>query len=390
MADVSGLRTTANVATVQRYIDIAPEIMSLEPSATPLTVITARMGKEMTGDAEYHWVQSERAVRFDAINKEGGYETPTTEELVVDTEGVFAANQLVTVPRTAEIMRVKSLKGSSKVEFERGAAGTTKAALLDNEPLFVIAQVAEEGSTSFEARTDNPDKVTNYTQIFKTSIEETGTMGSSLNQTSPHDWVWQHREKNREHLLDIEHAALFGHKSSGTGPNGKPLRTTGGVLSFYTENNQDAGGTLTESEWESWVRALCRYGDEKTVFASPLLLSVVNNFAVGRLEVIQADMDRTYGVKVTKYICAHGEINLVKHNLLEGATWGGYGIAVDYKTAPPKFRPLGGGPLGSRDTKLLPARQENDLDGVQDELLTEAGFQWPQPKTGGVLTGVTG
>src|SRR6185369_909676 len=109
---------------------------------------TSRMSKSNTGDPKFRWVESEREVRFDAVNKEAGY-TSSETEIVVDTEDIFAVGQLVTVPRTAEIMLVTELKGSSKVKFERGAAGSTKAALVDNDPLFVIARVAEEGATSF-------------------------------------------------------------------------------------------------------------------------------------------------------------------------------------------------------------------------------------------------
>lgn len=389
MAFVNGQRTIANEGSVQRYIEIDKDIMKLDPDATPFTVITSRMNKRMAGDPEFSWVESEKDVRFDAVNKAGGY-TKEEEEIVVATEEVFAANQLVIVPRTGEILRVKELKGSSKVKFERGAAGTTAAAVTEKDPLFVIARVAEEGSRSLEARAANPTKQTNYTQIFKTSIEASGTLGSSLNLTAPHDWVFQHQERMREHLISIENAALFGHKSSTTGPEGKPLRTTGGALSYFTANNQDMGGTMTESEFSSWVRTLNEHTGEKTVFASPLFLEVVNNYALGRLQLIQSSSDKTYGINVTKYVNASGTINFVKHPLLTGAVWGGYAIAVDFQHAAPAYRPLGGGPMGSRDTKLLTNRQESDRDGQKDEILTEVGFTWPQIKRAGVATGVTG
>lgn len=394
MATITGQRTTGNVASAQRYIDISPSINKLDPSATPFTVLTKRMSgggnSKSVGDYEYSWMESERDIRFDAINKSGGYEA-TSEELVVDTEDVFAVGQLVTVPRTNEVMLVVSLPGSSKIKVTRGYSGTTKAALNDDDPLYVIGRVAEEGDTSFAARTNNPVKKTNYTQIFRTSIEASGSWIASMNQTTPHDWVFQHQEKNREHMIDIENAALFGHKATTTGTNGRRISTTGGALSFLTENNQDAGGTLTESEWESWIRAVCLHGDRKTVFASPLVLSVVNNYAVGRLQVVQSDNpeNATYGIAVTKYVCPHGTVNLVSHRLLEGTTWGGMAIAVDYDRAAPGYRYLGGGNGPSRDTKLLTNRQENDRDGQKDEILSEVGFTWPQPKTGGVLTGVT-
>lgn len=390
MTVVNGQRTTENIGSVQRAIAIDKPIMRLDPSETPFVVITSRLNKRLVGDPEYSWVESERETRFDAVNHSGGYEA-SVEEVVVTTEELFKVNQLVAVPRTGEILRVKELKGSSKVKFERGAAGTTAAALTEKDPLFIIARVAEEGARSFEATTINPTKLGNYTQIFRTSIEESGTAGSSENQTEPHDWVWQHQEKMREHLISIETAALFGHKGKITGPEGKPIRTTGGLLSYYTSNNQDMGGTMTESEFGSWVRALTVHGSEKTVFASPLALEVVNNYGVGKLSLVQADADKTYGLNITRYVGAGGSIiNFVQHPLLEGAVWGGMMIAVDFKRGAPAMRPLGGGPFGSRDTKVLTGREENDRDGKKDEILTEAGFQFPLVKTGGVATGITG
>lgn len=390
MTVINGQRTTENVASVQRAIAIDKQILELDPSATPFTVITGRLNKRPVGDPEFSWVESEKEARFDSVNKSGGY-TNSETEMVVTTEELYKPNQLVAVPRTGEILRVIEVKGTSKVKFERGAAGTTAAALTEKDPLFIIARVAEEGALSFEATTVNPTKISNNTQIFRTSIEESGTAGSSENQTEPHDWVWQHKQKMREHMISRETAALFGHKGKVNGAGGKPIRTSGGLLSFYTANNQDMGGTMTEAEFGSWVRMLTVHGSEKTVFASPLALEVVNNYGVGKLSLVQADNDRTYGLNISRYVGAGGSIiNFVQHPLLEGAIWGGMMIAVDFKQATPAIRTLGGGPFGSRDTKVLTNRQEADRDGQKDEILTEEGYQFPQVKTGGVATGITG
>lgn len=394
MTTILGQRRVGNVAAEQRYIEIDKEILQLDPAATPFTALTKKMQEggnvRGTGDVEYKWMEEERDQRFDAINKAEGYTSESTE-LVVDTESLFAVGQLVTVPRTGEIMYVSSLPGSSKIKVTRGYSGTTKAALVDNDPLYILSRVAEEGDTSFAARSNNPAPKTNLTQIFRTSIEATGSWMSSQNMTSPHDWVFQHRVKNREHLIDIENAALFGHKGEATGPNGKPIRTTGGATAFLTQNNQDAGGTLTEAELSSWLRSLTKHGRRKVVFASPLVLDVINNYAVGKLQVVQSEnpTDATYGIEVTKYVTANGRINLIRHELLEGTVWGGMAIAVDYDRAAPGWRYLTGGPGGSRDTKLLTNRQESDRDGQKDEILTEGGFTFPLVSTGGILTGVT-
>lgn len=389
MAVVTGGRRTDSVASDQRYIDIAKPILLLEPDAAPLTVITKSLSSKPAGDPKFKWVEDERDVRFDQINNGAGYTNAATE-LVVDTGELFYVGALVVVPRTNEIIRIKKVEGNTLKEVTRGYSGSTAAALVDNDPLYIMGVAAEENTTSFAARSFNPVTKENLTQVFKTSVQASGTWLSSSNQTTPHDWVHQHKKANIEHLVSMESAFLFGKAKEETGPEGGKLRTTGGVLSFLTANNQSAGGELTEKEWEEFVRTICRYGNKKTVFCSALVLSVINNFAVGRLQSIQADRDTTYGVSVMEYICAHGTVKLVKHNLLEGATWGGYAIALDYTDNPPEYRPLDGdGPGGSRDTHLKPNIQSPELDGQKDEILTEAGIAVKQIKRGGVLTGVT-
>lgn len=389
MAVVTGGRRTDSVASDQRYIDIAKPILLLEPDAAPLTVITKSLSSKPAGDPKFKWVEDERDVRFDQINNGAGYTNAATE-LVVDTGELFYVGALVVVPRTNEIIRIKKVEGNTLKEVTRGYSGSTAAALVDNDPLYIMGVAAEENTNSFAARSFNPVTKENLTQVFKTSVQASGTWLSSSNQTTPHDWVHQHKKANIEHLVSMESAFLFGKAKEETGPEGGKLRTTGGVLSFLTANNQSAGGELTEKEWEEFVRTICRYGNKKTVFCSALVLSVINNFAVGRLQSIQADRDTTYGVSVMEYICAHGTVKLVKHNLLEGATWGGYAIALDYTDNPPEYRPLDGdGPGGSRDTHLKPNIQSPELDGQKDEILTEAGIAVKQIKRGGVLTGVT-
>lgn len=392
MTVVTGQRRTDNQASIQRFDELDAMIRRLEPEATPLVNFMGRIaergGKKLTGDPKFKWEESEREARYDAINKSGGYEAGDTE-LVVDTEEVFFAGQLIKIPRTGEILRVKALKGSSKIEVSRGYSGSSAAAIVNDDPILLLGFRAEEGSRSPEARTKNPEEIYNFTEIFKDTVEISGTAHSSRNRTSPHDWVYQHQEKMREHLINIELAALFGGRGENAGTEGK-IRTSGGCLQFCTQNNQDAGGTLTESELSSWLRAVTRFGNRKTVFGSRLFMEVVNNFAVGRVQVIQADDDRALGVQIMQYRTNLGEFNLVVHNLLEGATYGGMAIAIDFDLDPPKLRPLGGGEGPSRDTHVRKNAQEPDRDGVRDVIETELGFEWPLVKRHGVLTGVTG
>jgi hypothetical protein len=57
-----------------------------------------------------------------------------------------------------------------------------------------------------------------------------------------------------EHAKDIEYALLLGRKSLDTS-GATELRTTGGALSFISTNQTDAGGDLSEAEFNA---ACCR------------------------------------------------------------------------------------------------------------------------------------
>jgi hypothetical protein len=388
MATFTGQRHSGNIAPSQRVIDMDKSIHLLEPSAAPLTVFLNRLSKKSpASDSTFKWHEDELETRFDAVNNGGGYNS-SAGTITVDTSSVFPAQSLVRVTRTGEILYVSDVSGDD-LEVERGFGDSSAAAINDDDELFLIGYAAREGDTSVEPRSANPVPRTNYTQIFKRTVEQSGTLLSSSNESNPHDWPYQLKKAGIEHQKDKEHAFLFGSPGEET-VDGKPVRTTGGVLHYATSNNQDAGGTWTEAENETFMRTVFRHGSSsKVLFASPLLVSVINNYSLSKVQTSVGDT--IYGVKVMSYVSAHGELKIVKHNLLEGAVWGGYGIVVDFGDDALKYRYLNGsGPGGSRDTKLLTDREENDRDGKRSEYLTEAGLQVGNSERHGVITGVTG
>ena len=392
MAVQTGQRTTGNVASSQRKIDMHKEILLLEPDAAPLTVFTKQIQgggrRNRAQDPLFSWHNDELESRFDAVNNGAGYADNATS-IVVDTGTLFAEEDLVKVPRTGEVISVTSIS-TNTLTVERGIGASTAAALVDNDPLLIIGTAAQEGDTSQAARSEDPTKVDNYTQIFKTSVEESGSMLSSANESSPHDWRHQQNKQGIEHKKDIEEAFLFGSPGTRTGADGKPRRSTGGLLHYASQNNQDAGGATTEAEIETFLRAGFRYGSQKKVwFVSPLLLSVINGFAQSKIQTVSRD--KSYGISLMEWVSGHGTVGLVKHNLLEGAVYGGYGILVDFDRGKVAYRYLHGegAPGGPRDTRLYENRQANDLDGRKDEWITECGLQCGLPKTHAVLTGVT-
>lgn len=192
---------------------------------------------------------------------------------------------------------------------------------------------------------------------------------------------YQQKKKGVEHMIDIARAFYFGQKKEDTSGT-HPKRTTAGLLSFLTANNYDAGGALTQSEFDQSICEVAfKYGSkEKLMLASARVLSVINGWALGKLQIQQGE--DTFGLAVVKYVSPFGVLNIVHEPLFEGAIYGGYAAILDVENV--KYRPLKG-----RDTKLETNIQANDEDQRKDQYITECGLEVRLPQTHALLTGVT-
>lgn len=196
------------------------------------------------------------------------------------------------------------------------------------------------------------------------------------------DMDYQRMKKATEHKIDMARSMYFGElKQDTTGTNAK--RTTKGLLSFLTSNNYDAAGALTQSEFDNNIsEVVFKHGSkDKILLCSARLLSVINGWALGKLEVNQ-DASK-YGLAIFDYITPFGKYHLMNdQRLLEGAIYGGYGIVLDPENI--KYCPLEG-----RDTRLETNIQANDEDKRTDQYITEAALEVRLPDTHAVITGVT-
>jgi hypothetical protein len=382
MAEVLGARLTDNVNQSTRKIDMVPTIKELEPDATPLTVLSTRMPSAPTGNPEFSWVEDDLEPRFDAINNGAGYASGATS-VVVDNGAYFAPDELWKVTRTAEVVRVTAV-ATNTLTIVRGI-GSTAAAIVDNDELMKIGSASAENALSREARSSNPVKVTNYTQITRDSVEASETWRGSDQFTRPDDWDRQIDKAMIEHKLKLENTWLHGTPSENL--TGAPLRTSGGALHFVQTNRTDMGGAMTETEFFGAFNAGFRYGNKtaKLALVSRLVASVLQGYPMGKLHTTQNDNE--YGLNITKFVSPHGTLNIVVHDMLEGAVYGGYALVLDLSQL--RKRPMKAKGGGTRDTHMVENIQTPGQDGRKDEILTEAGLEFGLEKTHFLMTGIT-
>ncbi|AZN43361.1 SU10 major capsid protein [Paenibacillus albus] len=383
MPVVSGVRDTANITQNKIVVDMSDTIGLLQPNAEPFMSFLkiAKRNTEVANNPKFEWMEDDLLPRWDAINAAAGYASGITA-LVVDNAAFFSVNDVVKVPRTGEVMLVSAINtGTQTLTVLRGYGLTAAAALVDNDPLVIIGNVNQEGSGTRELKSTQEVAKYNYTQIFKTPFGVTNTENATK-MYGGKDLSYQQMKAGVQHKIDIARGYMFGERKLDTS-GAKPMRATGGLLSFLTKNNYDAGGLLTQTEFDNNISELVfKYGSKnKIMLASARLLSVINGWAMGKLMINQEA--KSFGLEIFEYVTPFGKYNIMNYQqILEGAVYGGFGVIIDPENV--KHRPLAG-----RDTKLETNIQANDADSRVDQYITESGLEVRLPETHAVLTGVT-
>lgn len=377
MATVTGAQTTTTILSNQLAIDIGKTISLLEPDAQVLTVLSRDAESRDTVATKFRWLEDESKARFDTTSSTA---TSTANEVPVTHGTFFQQWDQVLNTRTGEQFRIDGVSGNTLTVTR--AIGSTGTAMLEGDELYIIGTAQPENDTSKVARSKTPSLLENNTQIFRTPWEISGTAENVGYMVNPKEWDRLERNAAIEHAKDIELALLFGHKSATT-PGSAEDRTTGGVLSFITSNQTDAGGTLSEGEFNAFMLQVMRYNSRKEALGlcAGVALAALNKFPASKQ--ITNSSESSYGMNVTQYISPFGNLKVVYHKLMEGQKYGGYCVVVDMEEV--AYRPL-----TNRDTKIRPNIQPNDQDGRKDELLTECGLEFGQQRKHGLISGITG
>lgn len=373
---------TNTIAEHRLRIDMSEKIAELEPNASPLITLTKKMKRRrVVTNPEFNWMEQDPGNRWDAINNATGYNNSATV-WAVDNAGYFRVGDIVQVPSTTEVVLVTAVDNTGNtITVIRGWGGSTTAPLVDDDPLVILGNANEEGAKLREIKTTEPVKKTNYTQILRTPVGVTNTLAATSTY-GPKAMAYYRHLDGINHAIDMERTMWLGKKGKDI-HNGKPRRTTGGIIEFLTENVLDVSaisGSLTEQAFTEWLEDVFRYGSsEKILFACGRLCTIIDLWAQNKLKTVPGE--RTYGVKIKEYVSSHGTLFIVKHKLFEGAVYGGMGVILDMNNV--AYCPLKG-----RDTKLLTGRQDPDEDAVKDEYITEFGVEVRLPKTHAIIKGV--
>jgi hypothetical protein len=424
-----GMRGNGDWVADQRPMNWREQILYLYPNGmAPLTAILSMLGSEKVDDPQFHWWTQEQTTVGGAVA--GIYTLPDLS--VAYVTGGVAGDMLYVQVTTTLANRIRAghqilLRDASDysvdvvgkvVEVTRGAVNSvlhvrlledddngaaTGHDLSDCDTFKIIGNINPEGGEMPDAIALNPTKVYNYTQIFRTPLSITRTARKTKLRTGD-QYQKMKAEALEMHSWEMELAYLWGIRTENIGDNGKPERTTMGVINFirqYAAANCDdytLNATYAGQSWaaggETWLKNMLeqvfRYGaTEKLCLCGSGFLLGIDALAMTGGQVQLQPGQKTYGMDIRSWLTPFGTIHMKTHPLFSyDATTRNMGVLLEPKEMTYRF--IDDTQFyGENSSKSHPEGYGNRrLDGTNEEFLTEAGLEFGLPQKCAVLNGV--
>ena len=422
-----GMRGNGEWVADQRPMNWRQQILYLYPNGqAPLTAILSMLSSENTDDPQFHWWTQEQTAVGGAVA--GVY---TNSDLsTAYTSGGVAGDTVYIQITTTLANRVREghqilLRDASDYTVDvvgkvtgvtRGTTNSVLAVKLledddnssshdlsDCDTFKIIGNINPEGGEMPDAIALNPTKVYNYTQIFRTPLSITRTAKKTRLRTGD-QYQKAKAEALEMHSWEMELAFLWGIRTENIGDNGKPERTTMGVINFirqYASANCDdysLNSTYSGQSWttggETWLKNMLeqifRYGaDEKLCLCGSGFLLGIDALAMAGGQLNMQPAQKTYGMQIRTWITPFGTIHMKTHPLFSyDATTRNMGVILEPKEM--TYRYIDDTTFyGESTAKKHPEGYgQRRVDGTNEEYLTEAGLEFGLPQKCAVLNGV--
>ena len=270
----------------------------------------------------------------------------------------------------------------------------------------VVGSAFSEGAIGSSYNiTTTPVNPYNYTQIFRTAYQVTGT---ALKTSAKYDergiFPDEAKEAGLNHSVEMEKNFLWGERSiqtSTTAGQTSVTRTLGGIMWFLrqweagttygntaaTSDTDDSKRIIMNSTGRLARKTLFTYLErvfrvtnnktaEKLVFCGSGALNVLNQlFASTMVQMTQPPASEAYGMNVVKAVVPFGTLYFKTHPLFtENPIWRNSALILDVPNLVYRY-------VEGRDTALLRDRQPNNADYIEHEYLSECGLELRFPES---------
>lgn len=221
--------------------DISDIVSVVSPFETPFLDYLGDAARPARSTV-HEWLEDTLLPNTDQVNQTTFTPSPTAAvSVTVDNGARFKVGDQVRPGDSTEVMLVVAIAGNV-LGVTRGYGGTTPAALADNMTLHILGNAAFEGDVRPAAVFTNRVRRSNYTQIFTSSVEVSGSQ-LAVNSVGVRDELdFQKQERLRELLRDLESCVINGAAPASGGEGSATVRRTMRGVIPHIQTNRFAPG----------------------------------------------------------------------------------------------------------------------------------------------------
>ncbi|MFA5448190.1 MAG: DUF5309 family protein [Sphaerochaeta sp.] len=413
-----GMRGTGDWVTDQRPKSWREAILYLYPNGdAPLTALMSMVSSESPSDPEFYWwtqtFPTQKATVTGVYTDTGlgtGYASGAAAGTVLyfkmsaaDIAHFRVGHQVLcrdasdyTVDVNGKVV-ARTVNGDSSfvgVRLLEADDNSTAGDLSDCDTLLVIGNINPEGGAMPQAVAYDPAKLYNYTQIFRTPLSITRTAMKTRLRTGD-AYAKAKKEALEIHSVEIEKALLWGIPTENVGDNGKPERTTGGLLhwirTYGTVSNYPTNEAYDGKTWvlggqdflNAQLEIMFRYGpSERLALCGTGAILGIDKLVKAAGEYKIGPNEKVYGMNVRRWITPFGDVLLKIHPLFSHEATNRQSMVI--------FSPeyLKQQIIDDTDFYDDKSSGRGRIDGKEEEFLTELGLELHHPSTMGFLTGI--
>ncbi|MCH7847784.1 MAG: DUF5309 family protein [Planctomycetes bacterium] len=232
----TGKATYSAGATLPEIAEDVSDIIGLvSPHETPLL--------DHLGDPQrsalstvHEWLEDTLLPNTDAVDDQSISIPPSETLFTVENGDRFRIGDQIMLEGKDEVMLVTSIT-SNDLTVVRQYGGSPTANLVDNDVINIIGNAALEGDDAPTTRFTNRVRKQNYTQIFTSTVEVSGSQLATQSIGLDDELDYQKQERLRELLRDLENCVINGYAAS-SDPQGdsSTRRTMRGAIASITTN----------------------------------------------------------------------------------------------------------------------------------------------------------
>jgi hypothetical protein len=291
-----------------------------------------------------------------------------------------------------------------EVRWVQAYTGVSNGTNANGIEMLIIGNAASEAQVGAAlAPYQTPLNLKNYTQIFRTPFQFSGTVlktGLKYDRTGP--YKDKAKDATIQHAIEMEKGFLFGVQQLYIDPvTSLPTRLTGGLEWYFqqwesgsvygntaasadTDDNKriitNASGSMSLAQFDSYMERLFRVtsnkAQEKLALCGSGFLARLNDMFVGKgILKIDQDPKETFGWDIVTHLLPWGKVHYKTHPLMtQNATMRNSAFFLDVWNLIYRY-------MDGRDTTLLKMRQPNNADYREDEWLGECGLELRFPES---------